>query len=305
MPNHSHGHAHSHDHADIARDPSIYSSERGIRAVRLSLACLGATAALQTLVFLVSGSVALLADTVHNFGDAASALPLWVAFRFTQRRPTERFTYGFGRVEDAAGLAVLSLIAISAVVAGYEASDRLVHPQQVTHLPWIAVASLLGFVGNEWAARLRITAGTEIGSAALVADGMHARTDALTSLAVLIGAIGVSLGFSLADPIVGIGICATILWILCRASIPILTRVMDGIDPETVHAIQRAARSMPHVCECNRVRVRWSGHRMQADLIVSVTNDLPSSHTADLVREATKHAVPSLEDVVVEIRSRR
>ena len=169
-------------------------------------------------VVALSGSVALLADTIHNFGDAATALPLWVAFPLARRRPTERFTYGFGRFEDLAGLAIVLIMALSALLAGYETVTRLIHPQPVAYLGTVAVASIVGFLGNEAVALFRIKVGQDIGSAALIADGYHARVDGWTSLAVLVGALGVWLGYPLADPVVGLLITVAILWLVWQSA---------------------------------------------------------------------------------------
>ena len=165
---------------------------------------LSITAILQFVAVLATGSVALLADTIHNVGDAATAVPLWIAFLLARRKPSPRFTYGYGRAEDLAGVAIVLIILISAIVAAYEAIDRLIHPQPIIYLGWVALAGVIGFIGNEAVAVFRIRVGREINSAALIADGYHARTDGLTSLAVVAGAFGVWLGFPVADPIVGL-----------------------------------------------------------------------------------------------------
>ena len=174
---------HSHDAADSV-DSALESSAIGIRAVKISLVALGVTALAQAVIVVLSGSVALAADTIHNFSDALTAVPLWIAFALGTRAATRRYTYGFGRAEDLAGLFVVAMIALSAVVAGYEAVTRLFHPTQIEHVGWVAAAGLVGFIGNELVALYRIRVGRRIGSAALVADGLHARTDGFTSLAV-------------------------------------------------------------------------------------------------------------------------
>src|SRR5215207_2956660 len=207
---HNHGHG-EHGHAHGAVDPTITTSERGIWAVKWSFVALLATALVQIVVVLLSGSVALLSDTIHNFGDAATAIPLGVAFALSRLGASRRFTFGYGRVEDLAGVIVVLIILFSAVVAGYQAVERLINPQPVVLLWAVAAAALVGFVGNEAVAVFRIRVGRQIGSAALEADGYHARTDGWTSLAVLLGAVGVWLGYPLADPIIGLLIAAAIL----------------------------------------------------------------------------------------------
>ena len=218
---------HSHDAAD-SLDSALESSAAGIRAVKISLLVLGLTTVVQIAIVVVSGSVALAADTIHNFSDALTAVPLWIAFALGAKAATRRYTYGFGRVEDLAGLFVVGMITLSAIVAGYEAVQRLIHPQMIDHVGWVALAGLVGFLGNETVAVYRIRVGRQIGSAALVADGIHARTDGFTSLAVLLGAGGVALGYPLADPIVGLIITVAILAVLRTAVRDVFRRLLDG-----------------------------------------------------------------------------
>ena len=293
---------HSHDAADKV-DATLESSERGIRAVKISLAVLGVTAVLQLAVVLISGSVGLLADTIHNFSDALTALPLWFAFALGRRRPSPRYTYGYGKAEDLAGVAIVALIALSAALAGWESLMRLLHPQPVRDLPWVMAAAVIGFIGNEAVAMLRIRVGKDIGSAALVADGYHARTDGFTSLAVLVGALGVLAGFPAADPVVGLAITAAILVVLASAARDIWHRLMDAVDPAISEKIARASR-LYGVQEVRNVRVRWLGHRLEADLAIVVKADLPtrSSHAlAEAVRHALFHAEPKLATISVHV----
>ncbi|PRC46027.1 hypothetical protein C6A85_92185, partial [Mycobacterium sp. ITM-2017-0098] len=230
---------HSHDASDSI-DNALESSAAGIRAVKISLLVLGATALAQIVIVLISGSVALLADTIHNFSDALTAIPLWIAFAVGTKAATRRYTYGFGRAEDLAGLFVVAMIALSAAVAGIESIRRLINPVPIEHVGWVALAGLIGFIGNELVAVYRIRVGRRIGSAALIADGLHARTDGFTSLAVLLGAGGVALGFPLADPIVGLVITVAILAVLRTAVRDIFRRLMDAVDPELVDSAESA-----------------------------------------------------------------
>jgi cation diffusion facilitator family transporter len=281
---HDHGHGplawlksivapHSHDAADSV-DTALESNAAGVRAVKISLFVLLATACAQLVVVLVSGSVALLADTVHNFSDALTAVPLWIAFVLARRPASRRFSYGFGRAEDLAGLFVVAMIVLSAVVAGIESVRRFVDRQPITH-PWIVlVAGVVGFVGNEWVALYRIRIGRRIGSAALVADGLHARTDGFTSLAVALGAIGVLLGFPLADPIIGVLITVAILAVLRGAVVEVFRRLLDGVDPVLADAAHRALSDQPGVEGIRRLRMRWDGHRLTADADIEVDPEL-------------------------------
>jgi cation diffusion facilitator family transporter len=255
-------------------DPSITTTRRGIWAVSWSFAGLMATAMLQVLVVVLSDSVALLADTIHNFGDAATAIPLYIAFAFARLRPNERYSYGYGRVEDLAGAAIVLIILFSAIVAGYESVERLLHPRPVGYLGAVAAASLIGFVGNEAVAVFRIRVGKEIGSAALVADGYHARVDGLTSLAVLLGALGVWAGYPLADPIVGLGITVAILNIVRQSAAAVFTRMLDGVEPGVLEDIRHAAAHVPGVQGVPTARARWIGHRLHAEVTLAIAPDL-------------------------------
>jgi len=265
---HDHGKGHGHSHAGI--DPSIASSDRGIWAVKWSFVGLFLTAGIQLAVVLFSNSISLLADTIHNFGDAATAIPLAIAFLFAKRKASPRFTYGYGRVEDFAGIIVVLMILTSAVVAAYEAIHRLMHPERVGHLVAVAIAAVIGFLGNEGVAIFRIRVGKEIGSAALVADGYHARTDGWTSLAVLVGAVGVWLGFPLTDPIIGILITAAILVIVWRSAKEVVSRALDGVDPDVLAEVQHAAAHVADVREVKEVRARWLGHQLLAEVNITV-----------------------------------
>jgi cation diffusion facilitator family transporter len=195
---HAHGHGHAHAHGLV--DPSIKRSRQGIRAVSLALLVLAVTAAAQALVFALAGSVALLADLIHNAGDAATAIPLGVAFALRS-----------ARAERWAGLAVVLAIFVSACVAGYQAIERLIDPREVEHLAALAAAGLLGYGGNALAARIRTRAGRRLHSPALAADGDHARADAYVSLAVVASAGALALGLDVLDPLIGLAITAIIL----------------------------------------------------------------------------------------------
>ena len=292
---------HSHDSADSV-DAALTSSAQGIRAVKISLVALFATSLAQAMVVLFSGSVALLADTIHNFSDALTALPLWLAFVLGRRPPTRRYTYGFGRAEDLAGLFVVVMIALSAILAGSVAIRRLMDPAPVQHLGWVAAAGLVGFVGNELVALYRIRVGRRIGSAALVADGLHARTDGLTSLAVVGGAGGVALGWPLADPIVGLLITVAILAVLCTAARDIYRRLMDAVDPALVQTAERALQMIPGVVVVRRVRMRWIGHQIHADADLDIDGHTTLAQAHELAHVAEHQlvqAIPKLTAAVV------
>ncbi|HEY2800664.1 MAG TPA: cation diffusion facilitator family transporter [Chthoniobacterales bacterium] len=296
---------HSHDFSEKI-DSVMESSARGIHALKISLLCLGLTAALQLGIVLLSGSVALLADTIHNFADAGTSLPLWFAFALARRRPSRRFTYGYGRTEDVAGLLIVLIIFFSACVAAYESVRKIIQPEPVSHIGWVALAALIGFVGNEAVAVFRIRVGRQMGSAALIADGEHARVDGFTSLAVLIGVLGVWLGFPVLDPIVGILITVAILFIVKNAAFSIWTRLIDGIEPEILAEIEHAPSDVEGVTDVEDVRARWLGHRIYAEVAIKVDPALSvgeADAVARSVEDVLRDHIHLLGDVVVRIRA--
>ncbi|OBA57570.1 hypothetical protein A5647_24120 [Mycobacterium sp. 1100029.7] len=320
MTDHDHSHGHSHDHPKGLRaaikgifvphshdaadsfDSELESSTDGIRAVKTSLLVLGLTALAQIVIVVLSGSIALAADTIHNFSDALTAVPLWIAFALSTKAATRRYTYGFGRAEDLAGFFVVAMITLSAVVAGSEAIARLLNPQPIDHLGWVALAGLLGFLGNEWVASYRLRVGRRIGSAALAADGLHARTDGFTSLAVLIGAGGVALGFPLADPIIGLMITVAILAVLRTAVRDVFRRLMDGVDPRLIDTAEAALSTRPGVRSVRSVRMRWIGHRLHADAELDIDPTLSLAAAHQIAHESEHdliHAVPKLTTAMI------
>jgi cation diffusion facilitator family transporter len=303
---HDHGHDHSPGHGDTHGivDPSITTSDRGLWAIKWSFVGLAATAALQLFVVFISSSVALLADTIHNFGDAATAIPLAIAFWFARKKPSARFTFGYGRVEDLAGVAIVLTILASAIIAGYESIQRLLHPQDISYLWAVMAASIIGFLGNEAVAIFRIRIGREINSAALIADGDHARVDGWTSLAVLFGAVGVWLGYPLADPIIGLLITAAIFGIVIQSGKSIFFRMLDGADPQVIEELRHAAEHVPQVKEVTEVRARWLGHRLHAEVNVAVDPQLTVAEAhavAAEVRHQLLHHLDYLSLVVIHV----
>jgi cation diffusion facilitator family transporter len=292
---------HSHDSADKV-DSALESSREGLRALWISLAILGVTAAAQAVVVVFSGSVALLGDTLHNVADSLTAVPLGIAFLLGRRAATRAYTYGFGRAEDLAGIAIVLTITASAVLAAWTAIDRLVEPAPITHLPWVFAAGVVGFIGNEIVARYRITVGRRIGSAALVADGLHARTDGFTSLAVVVAAGGAWLGWQWADPVVGLAITAAIAFVLKDAAREVYRRLMDRVDPALVDQAETVLRDVPGIRGVTGLRLRWVGHRMHAEADIVVGSDLTliAAHeiAADAEHQLT-HAIRRLDRVTV------
>jgi len=322
---HDHGHKHHDDHADgnggpggVLRDffaphshdakdsldQALEASSDGIRAVALSLVLLLLTAGVQALVVVTSGSVALLGDTLHNAADALTAVPLWLAFRLSRRAPTTRFTYGYGKAEDLAGLAVIGLIAASAAFAGYEAINRLLHPENVSHLGFVMAAAVVGAVGNEVVAQYRIRVGRRIGSAALEADGIHARTDGVTSLLVLVGAVAVALGAQWADAVVGLVITVAIIVVGYQAVRSVGQRLLDAVDPAIVKRIAVVVGSVDGVVSVTEVRARWAGHRLLAQVRLSVDGGLSvtkAHEIAEVVHHELLHNLSNLSDAIIHV----
>lgn len=319
---HWHGHGHGHSHSHNARrwwrevftphshdaadsvDSALESSAGGIRAVKISLTALGITAAVQAVVVYLTGSVALLADTIHNVSDALTAVPLWLAFVFGRRAASRRYTYGYGRAEDLAGVFIVGMIALSAAVAGYESIMRLVAPRPLHNVGALVAAGVIGFIGNELVATYRIRVGRRIGSAALVADGLHARTDGFTSLAVVAGGMGVLAGFPLADPIVGLLITVAILFVLRGAARDIYRRLMDAVDPVLVDRAETSLRAVSGVVEVDELRLRWVGHRVRAEVGIVVAADLDLIRAHRIATEAEHrllHEVPKLVGATVHV----
>jgi cation diffusion facilitator family transporter len=292
---------HSHDHSTRV-DAALESSRTGLRALWISLLLLGITAGLQAAVVFWSGSVALLGDTLHNVADALTALPLAVAFLLGRRAATRTYTYGFGRAEDLAGILIVAVIAGSAVAAGWSALDRLLHPSEVRQLPAVAIAGVIGFAGNELAARIRIRVGRRIGSAALVADGLHARTDGFTSLGVVLAAGGVALGWGWADPLVGLAITVAILFVLAGAARQVYRRLMDAVDPALVDRAEATLRSVPGVRDLSSLRLRWVGHRLHAETSLVLDGALTLTAAHEVAADAEHqlgHAIPQLAAATV------
>jgi cation diffusion facilitator family transporter len=294
------GSAHSHDHA-AASDP-LYASDLGQRTVQWAFVLLALTTALQVVIYLSSGSVALLADTVHNLGDALNSIPLWIAFLLMRRAPNRRYTYGYGRAEDLAGVLIVLSIVFSAGFILWESFDKLLHPQPLVLPGWVALAAMIGFVGNEAVALLQIRVGEQIGSDAMIADGQHARTDGLTSLAVLAAVIGTWLGFPILDPLLGLLIGVMILFISRDAAVSIWHRLMDAVDPAFITQAEQVFASHPEIEQVVRLQMRWSGHRLYASAMLALDSGLSLSESeaiTDHVRHHLLHDLPHLYDVQI------
>ena len=292
---------HSHESADKI-DAAMEASADGMRALWISLAVLAATAAIQAAVVALSGSVALLGDALHNAADALTAVPLAIAFIAGRRPPTRRYTYGYGRAEDLAGIVIVLIIAASSALTAYEAATRLAHPRTIANLVVVAIAAVIGFTGNETVARYRIRVGRKIGSAALAADGLHARTDGFTSLAVLLGVGGAALGWRWADPVVGLLITVAILAVLRQAAREIYRRLMDAVDPVLIDQAEHTLRAAPGVLDVGEVRMRWIGHQLRAECEITVDPAVTAVRAHEVAVNAEHdllHALPRLAAATV------
>lgn len=295
-------HEHAHTHGVI--NSTILTTSRGIWAVKWSFIGLMMTTVFQAIIVYFSGSIALLADAIHNLGDACTAIPLGIAFLFARKKPTKRFTYGYGRVEDLAGVFIVLTILFSALVAGYESIDRFFHPRKIEYLWAVATASLVGFLGNEAVAIFRIKVGKEINSAALVADGYHARVDGFVSLGVLLSVTGVWFGYPLADPIIGLLMTLAIFKIVWDSSKAVLTRLLDGVEPDIVDKIKNASKCNKVILGIDEVKTRWLGHHLYAELVVSVDPKTPIEKVLESIENLKHdlfHSLPILSHVTVSL----
>jgi cation diffusion facilitator family transporter len=294
---------HSHDSADKV-DSALEASREGMRCLKLSFGFLMLTAIIQTVIVYFTNSVALLGDTLHNYADALTAVPLAIAFIVGRRVATRSYTYGYGRAEDLAGIIVVVLIALSAFYAGFEAIRRFQNPGEVQHLGVLAIAGVVGFLGNELVAQYRVKTGRRIGSAALVADGLHARTDGFTSLAVVLSAAGVWLGFPLADPIIGLLITVAILFVLRDAAREVYRRLMDAVDPHLVDQAEQVIRATPGVVDVTDIRLRWLGHSLRAEARIAVdsgTSLVEAHHLSHTVEHDLVHGVRRLTQATIHV----
>lgn len=299
-----HFHGHSDQQLQRAADPALTDNNEGIRTVWIALGALGLTTILQIVIVYMSGSVALFADTVHNLGDSLNSIPLLIAFYLARRAATRRYTYGFGKAEDVAGIFIVLSIAFSAGVALWQSLTKLINPVPMTDLGWVAAAAIIGFIDNEAVAMFQLRVGRKIGSAAMVADGLHARTDGLTSLAVLIAVGGAYWGLPIIDPIIGLVIGVAIIFITWDATRTMWYRLMDAVDPAVVDQVEQTARTVAGVLDVHEPRVRWHGHRLQIELHITVDEDLPtreSHRIAEAVRHQLFHDQPHLALVNIHV----
>ena len=322
-----HGHDHGHDHGDHghrrglwasirhlvaphrhhvgdAIDRALEDSHLGERVTKQTLVVKLAGAGVQLAIVAISGSLALMADMLHSFADASTTIPLWIAFVLGRREASSRFPHGYRRAEDLAGVFIVAVIMATSVLVIWESYQRLRAPTPITNLPWVGAAAVVGIVVNEYVARRRIRVGRRIGSSALVADGLHARTDTLSSAAVLVAVAGVALGYDLVDSLVGFVVAAIILWMMKGTALQIGLRLMDGVEPGTLEEISVIGAEVDGVETVDAVRARWAGHRMMVEVIVAVDPDqsVRAGHLiAEQVRHEVLHGAQHVHDVLVHV----
>jgi cation diffusion facilitator family transporter len=300
-------HIGGHSHGDTPSkldDAAFRDNQLGIRTVWLALLLLSLTSLLQIGIFALSGSVALLSDTVHNIGDALNSIPLLVAFYWARRVATRRYTYGYGRAEDIAGLFIVLSIVVSAFIVFWESGQKLFNPQSMQNVPFVVLAAIIGFIGNESVAWLQIRVGRKIGSEAMVIDGLHARTDGLTSLAVLVAAFGTLAGIPILDPIIGLVIGVTILFIARDSIKSMWYRLMDAVDPTLVTRVEHFVSDVKGVKQVSRSRLRWVGHQLFGEMQI-VLDEQVSLAEAHAIRKQVisrvREGVPVVAEMTLEV----
>jgi len=280
------------------------SGSIGVRATKVSLIGLGVTALIQGVIVVFSGSVALLSDALHNLTDALTAIPLWIAFALGRRAATRTYTYGFRRAEDFAGLIIVAAIGASAALVVWQSVGRLVEPRIMDNIPWVIAAGLVGAAGNELVARYRIRVGKRIGSVALIADGHHARTDAWTSLAVVVAGIGAAFGAAWVDPIAGLVVAFGIVILMVHSARRISRRLLDGVESEVLTQVEDTITGVKEVEEVTELRVRWHGHQIRVAASITVEPSMSVTHgheVAHSVEHALHHAFTTPITAIVHV----
>lgn len=296
---HDHG-GNGHTHGTVNAD--LYGNKAGLRAVQLSTAGMFLVAMIQFVIAAIDGSAGLFADALHNLGDVLTTVALWIAFAFASRAANQRYTYGYSRAEDLAGVFIVLVIIASAVAGAVESIFKLTSGAVPTQIYLSMAAALVGVAGNELLAQYKIAVGKRINSVPLVADGQHSRIDGLTSLAAFVGLIGVALGLRLADPIAGLVITVVILTVVYSTSRSVLQRLLDAVDPHVVPRIMEIASAIPGVRGLSDIRARWVGHTLHVTLNIDVDAELTLAKAHDIaeeVRHKLFHEVNGLSEVTI------
>jgi cation diffusion facilitator family transporter len=294
------GHEHGHEHGRVEAD--LYGNRAGLRAVQLSTLGMFLVAAIQFAIAGIGGSAGLFADALHNLGDVFTTVALWIAFVLSSRAANQRYTYGYYRSEDLAGIFIVLVIIASAVAGAVESIQKLTSGNIPTQIYLSMAATLVGVIGNEAMAQYKISVGKRINSVPLVADGQHSRIDGLTSLAALAGLIFVRFGLPIADPIAGIVITLVIVTVVYSTSRSVLQRLLDAVDARVVPSIMKTASTVPGVENVTDVRARWVGHTMHIVMNIEVDANLTlaKAHAiAEEVRHRLFHSIEGVSEVVI------
>jgi len=283
-------------------NPDLYGDRAGLRAVQISTAGMFIVAAIQFAIATIGGSAGLFADALHNLGDVLTTVALWIAFVLSTRAANQRYTYGYHRSEDLAGIFIVLVIIASAIAGAWESIQKLTSGSVPTQLYLSMAAGLVGVAGNEILAQYKISVGKRINSVPLVADGQHSRIDGLTSLAAFVGLIGVAFGLRVADPIAGLVITVVILTVVWSTSRSVLQRLLDAVDPRIVPSIIKTASEVPGVEDVTDVRARWVGHTLHVIMNIEVDADLTlaKAHAiAEEVRHRLFHSITGLSEAII------
>ena len=297
---HAHGGGHGHEHGKVNAD--LYGNQAGLRAVKISTAGMFLVAAIQFAIAFLGGSAGLFADALHNLGDVLTTGALWIAFVISSRAANQRYTYGYYRTEDLAGIFIVLVIIASAVAGAVESILKLTSGTPITQIYLSMAAALVGVAGNEILAQYKISVGRRINSVPLIADGQHSRIDGLTSLAAFIGLVGVRLGLPIADPIAGLVITVVIVTVVYSTSRSVLQRLLDAVDPRIVPSIIETAREVPGVETVTDVRARWVGHTLHIAMNIEVDAELTlaKAHAiAEEVRHHLFHNIKGVSEVII------
>jgi cation diffusion facilitator family transporter len=295
-----HDHGHSHEHGRV--DADLYGNRAGLRAVQISTAGMLLVSAIQFAIATIGGSAGLFADALHNFGDVFTTIALWIAFVISNRTANQRYTYGYYRAEDLAGIFIVLVIIASATASAVESVQKLISGNTPTQIYLSMAAALVGVAGNELLAQYKISVGKRINSVPLIADGQHSRIDGLTSLAAFVGLVGVELGFPKADPIAGIVITIVIVTVVFSTSRSVLQRLLDAVDPHIVPTIITTALAVPGVEQVTDIRARWVGHTLHVVMNIEVDAELTLSKAhaiAEEVRHRLFHDIKGISEVLI------
>ena len=291
-----HGHGgHGHEHGKV--DPDLYGNQAGLRAVQISTAGMLLVSIIQFVIAIIGGSAGLFADALHNTGDVLTTVALWIAFVLSTRAANQRYTYGYHRAEDLAGIFIVLVIIASAVASAVESIQKLTSGLPPTQIYLSMAAALVGVAGNELLAQYKISVGKRINSVPLIADGQHSRIDGLTSLAAFVGLLVDALGLPIADPIAGLVITIVILTVVYSTSKSVLQRLLDAVDSRVIPSILTTASEVPGVEAVTDPRARWVGHTLHVSLNIEVDPELTLARAHEIAEEVRHRLFHQIEGI--------